>query len=134
MISNGHPAHTFFAPVHWGAPTGGTARRTVLLGLTIDDATALGAAVGVVGVAGDGYALHIDDMLPNGTVLRCSFDDGDAPGAMAGVAAYVTTIPLLDDTLRDGIGRRTQLVASHDHELAARLGVREVRLENGGIA
>ena len=41
---------------------------------------------------------------------------------------------LLDDTLRDGIGRRTQLVASHDHELAARLGVREVRLENGGIA
>jgi len=41
---------------------------------------------------------------------------------------------LLDTTLRDGIGRRTQLVASHDHDLATRLGVREVRLENGGIA
>ena len=41
---------------------------------------------------------------------------------------------LLDTTLRDGIGQRTQLVASHDHDLATRLGVREVRLENGGIA
>ena len=41
---------------------------------------------------------------------------------------------LLDETLRAGLGTRTQLVASHDEELATRLGVRAVRLENGGIA
>ena len=34
---------------------------------------------------------------------------------------------LLDETLRAGIGSRTQLVASHDHDLAERLGVREIR-------
>jgi ABC-type multidrug transport system ATPase subunit len=41
---------------------------------------------------------------------------------------------LLDDTLRAGLGVRTQLVASHDHDLAARLGVRILRLDNGGLA
>ena len=41
---------------------------------------------------------------------------------------------LLDETLRAGIGSRTQLVASHDHDLAERLGVREIRLANGGLA
>lgn len=41
---------------------------------------------------------------------------------------------LLDDALRAGIGSRTQVVASHDDELAARLGVRSLRLENGALA
>ena len=41
---------------------------------------------------------------------------------------------LLDETLSAGIGNRTQLVASHDHDLAERLGVREIRLANGGLA
>jgi heme exporter protein A len=41
---------------------------------------------------------------------------------------------LLDATLRAGIGSRTQLVASHDHDLAERLGVRAIQLANGGLA
>jgi heme exporter protein A len=41
---------------------------------------------------------------------------------------------LLDDTLRAGLGTRTQLVASHDAGLADRLGARAVRLENGSLA
>lgn len=41
---------------------------------------------------------------------------------------------LLDRVLRDGRGRRTQLVASHDQDLPARLGARAVRLDTGRIA
>jgi heme exporter protein A len=41
---------------------------------------------------------------------------------------------LLDATLRAGVGSRTQLVASHDHDLAERLGVRAIQLANGGLA
>jgi len=41
---------------------------------------------------------------------------------------------LLDSTLRAGIGTRTQLVASHDDELPARLGARAVHLSAGSIA
>jgi ABC-type multidrug transport system ATPase subunit len=41
---------------------------------------------------------------------------------------------LLDDTLADGRGRRTQLVASHDADLPARLGARAIRLDAGRIA
>ena len=41
---------------------------------------------------------------------------------------------LLDDALRTGLGRRTQLVASHDEALADRLGARAVRLAGGSIA
>ena len=41
---------------------------------------------------------------------------------------------LLDHVLLEGRGRRTQLVASHDHELPGRLGARAVRLDTGRIA
>lgn len=41
---------------------------------------------------------------------------------------------LLDRVLLDGRGRRTQLVASHDQDLPARLGARAVRLDTGRIA
>ena len=41
---------------------------------------------------------------------------------------------LLDDVLREGLDRRTQLVASHDEGLAERLGVRAVRLDAGSVA
>jgi ABC-type sulfate/molybdate transport systems ATPase subunit len=41
---------------------------------------------------------------------------------------------LLDRVLLEGRGRRTQLVASHDQDLPARLGARAVRLDTGRIA
>ena len=41
---------------------------------------------------------------------------------------------LLDGALMDGHGRRTQLVASHDADLPARLGARAVRLDAGRLA
>ncbi len=41
---------------------------------------------------------------------------------------------LLDHVLLEGRGRRTQLVASHDQDLPARLGARAVRLDTGRIA
>ncbi|MFM7553212.1 MAG: ATP-binding cassette domain-containing protein [Actinomycetota bacterium] len=41
---------------------------------------------------------------------------------------------LLDAVLAAGRGRRTQLVASHDHDLPARLGARAVHLDGGRIA
>ncbi len=41
---------------------------------------------------------------------------------------------LLDATLRAGLGTRTQLVASHDDELPARLGARAVHLSAGSLA
>ena len=41
---------------------------------------------------------------------------------------------LLDGVLMDGLGQRTQLIASHDHELPARLGVRTVHLAGGRLA
>ncbi len=98
--------------MHWVGPTGGTARRTVLLGLTIDDAAALGSAVGsTLGVADDTYALRIDDLLPDGRVVHC-FDDGDAAGALPGVTPYTATLPLLDDTLRVTIGPSASSVAA----------------------
>ncbi len=41
---------------------------------------------------------------------------------------------LLDETLADGRGRRSQLVASHDQDLPARLGARAVVLAGGSVA
>ncbi len=41
---------------------------------------------------------------------------------------------LLDETLADGHGRRSQLVASHDQDLPARLGARAVVLAGGSVA
>lgn len=41
---------------------------------------------------------------------------------------------LLDQTLADGLGRRSQLVASHDEGLPSRLGVRVVMLAGGAVA
>jgi heme exporter protein A len=41
---------------------------------------------------------------------------------------------LLDDILREGLTRRTQLVASHDDDLPGRLGARTLRLTGGATA
>ena len=41
---------------------------------------------------------------------------------------------LLDTALLGGISRRTQLVASHDHELPERIGARAVHLTAGSVA